>query len=593
MAVRLVCQACGKRLKLPDGIDRTRSAKCPKCLAPVDLTTAMEASAYLPTVAVPAAAAGKPPPPTKPPPLPAPSPPLPVPMPVPATTLAKAEEALSLDDDDSTAPPAEPEPPFRVPVCVLADSLRQVGGACFAVLVPHGVFLEHEPMKPFLYVPVGCPAEAPAPGELTVTLPDRRTVTFRFATRYARPLARDTIAFLAGKRPVPVARDYRRKWWMLWAALIFVLLGVTAFLAGRQNAIEEAKPEVPPPGANTPGSPNPPPVVPPSTPSEPQLSHLERAKKNGSSALEDGPADVTALALAPDGNSLGIGYADGSTRIWPLDQRAFDDFLPGPKADGPVSRVQFDSKNQFVFAHGPMSVVAAPRNGPSMTTAKLPGFPVAIAPEPDGERIRIAAVRNNLQLRLVATTFLQNPPKGKEKGYAVPGKTDEITPAGLKDPAKPPATTFFAWTPGDKLLAGQPDGSILVWSNALKSEAASRDHKAAVKAWASCPATGSFATGDEQGAVGIWSAKGGNPTVTPAVLSAPITGLSFNATGSRLILSDGSGWLVIWDVATAKAVHRVKRPVAIKAMAAGPTDDVILIAAGKTVEVWWLPELVK
>ena len=53
MAVRLVCRACGKRLKLPDGAERKRSAKCPKCLAPVDMTAALEASAYLPTVIVP------------------------------------------------------------------------------------------------------------------------------------------------------------------------------------------------------------------------------------------------------------------------------------------------------------------------------------------------------------------------------------------------------------------------------------------------------------------------------------------------------------------------------------------------------------
>ena len=134
---------------------------------------------------------------------------------------------------------------------------------------------------------------------------------------------------------------------------------------------------------------------------------------------------------------------------------------------------------------------------------------------------------------------------------------------------------------------------IAIWSPTMKPEAASRDHnKAAVKAWAACLATGDFATGDEQGSVGIWPAKGGKPVVTP-VLSAPITGLSFNATGSRVAVTDSSGWLVIWDVAAAKAVHRVKRPAAIRAMTYGPTDDVILLAAGKTVEVWWLPELVK
>ena len=285
-----------------------------------------------------------------------------------------AEESLSLDDDDSVDEHTEPEPPFRVPVRVLADSLRQIVGPCHAVLVPHGMFLELEPMQPFLYVPVGCPAEAPATGELTVTLPDGRAVTLRFDTRYPRPLARATIAFLAGTRPVPVAADYRRKWWMLWVALIFALglaslplvlsqttsldwefglqvgagfagagpllnaavalfsrrpvfvqllmmavactlvtgayfLVATAYLAGRQKGVEEAKPDPAPPPVQVAPKPAPPPdPKPPVDPTAPRPpSHLDRAKKSGSSALEDGPADVTALELAPDNNTLAIG----------------------------------------------------------------------------------------------------------------------------------------------------------------------------------------------------------------------------------------------------------------------------------------------
>lgn len=659
MAVRLVCRACGKRLKLPDGAERNRAAKCPKCRAPVDLTAAREASAYRPTVA------------RRPPPLLGEDDPLPYPPPLPSSSpssaaaptgglrppLVEVGEVLSLDDD----------PPFRVPVRVLADSLRQVVGPCFAVFVPHGVFLEHEPLKPFLYVPAGCPAEAPAAGELTATLPDGRAVTLRFEARGARPLARDAVAFLAGARPVPVAADYRRKWWMLWPALIFALglaggplvlsqtanlglefglkvgagfallglvanaavvllsrwpvpgqlavmagvcvpvtgvflFGATAFLAGRQQAAEEAKPDPP-----TVTAPNPPvvPVVPVAVPPDPPPtrppSHLDRAKKNGSSALDDGPADVTALALAPDGIALAIGHADGGTRIWPLDQPTFDPFLLGPKADGPVARVHFDAKSRFVFAHGPTGVVAAPKNGPPAVTARLPGAPVAVAPEPVGDRIRFAAVRGNtLQHRVIAEAFVLKPPvpkaKDKDKLYAFPGKGDEVIPINnAADPQRPgggAAPTFLAWGTGGRLFAGQADGAIAIWSPTMKAEAASRDHKAPVKAWATCPATGDFATGDEQGSVGIWSAKGGKPAVT-TVLSAPITGLSFNATGSRVAVTDKSGWLVIWDVAAAKAVHRVKRPTAIRAMAYGPTDDVILLAAGKTVEVWWLPELVK
>jgi WD40 repeat protein len=113
-----------------------------------------------------------------------------------------------------------------------------------------------------------------------------------------------------------------------------------------------------------------------------------------------------------------------------------------------------------------------------------------------------------------------------------------------------------------------------------------------VKAWATSIATSDFATGDDTGHLAIWPAKGGKPALT-SVLSTPINGLSFNPTGTRLAITDSTGWLVIWDVATAKAIHRIKRPAGVKAMAYGPNDDVILLAAGKTVEVWWLPELLK
>ena len=113
-----------------------------------------------------------------------------------------------------------------------------------------------------------------------------------------------------------------------------------------------------------------------------------------------------------------------------------------------------------------------------------------------------------------------------------------------------------------------------------------------MKAWAECVATGDFATGDEAGNVGIW-APGGKPSVPEKVLATAVTGLSFNPSGTRLAVTDTTGWLVIWDPAAAKALHRRKLPTAVKAMAFGPGEDVIALAAGRTVEVWWIPELIK
>jgi WD40 repeat protein len=75
--------------------------------------------------------------------------------------------------------------------------------------------------------------------------------------------------------------------------------------------------------------------------------------------------------------------------------------------------------------------------------------------------------------------------------------------------------------------------------------------------------------------------------------AAPITGLSFDPAGSRLAVADDTGRLVIWDVVAGKAVHRVQRPAPVKALAYGPGDNMLVLAAGRTAEVWWLPELLK
>lgn len=42
------------------------------------------------------------------------------------------------------------------------------------------------------------------------------------------------------------------------------------------------------------------------------------------SRLDDGPAVVTAMALSPRDGAMVIGYADGTTLIWQLDQSSFE-----------------------------------------------------------------------------------------------------------------------------------------------------------------------------------------------------------------------------------------------------------------------------
>jgi hypothetical protein len=678
MSFRTVCRSCGKRLKLPDGTTTARAGKCPKCGAPVDLTAALEASAYMPPVVAPLVPVPAdreddplpyaPPAPiaTAPPPKPvsivdreddplpyAPAPgPRPLPPPLPAPPVAPA---LAADDDTAPAPPVAL--PFRARARVVADSRREAVGPCAAVLLPHGLFLEHEPMKPFACAPPGCSVEEPSAGTLALTLPDGRVLAVSLTGRAGRALARDTAAFLKGEREVPQAADYRFKWWILFCAAVFAaglavgplvlahtanlsnefalatgsgfalagflangalalfsqrsvpaqvltmavacavvsgvfFFGATAYLAGRQKGTEEVAHEPPPPA--------PPPIEVPKSalpkleeprPDRPP-SHLDRARKSGASAIDDGPADVTALALAPDGNTLAIGHADGTTRLWPLDQPTFEPVQPGPKGDGPIARVQFDSKSQFVFAHTATGVSIAPRSGPIVPTARVTGTPVAVSPEVDG-RIRYVAVRGNaLQHRLLPLDFVLKPPK-LARDFAVAQARDEIQPKEGKDAAKPANLTLLAWASAAKVVGAQQTGTVTVWNLAMRPEAPASDHKAPVKAWAAC-ASGDFATGDDKGTVAFWSAKGGKPSVWPLFENTPVAVLALNATGTRLAAADGTGWLVVWDTATGKPAYpRTKRPAAVKALTFGPADDLMLVSSGRAVQVWALAELMK
>lgn len=642
-----VCPKCGQSLRIPRGKDHSHSGKCPQCSTAVDVPAASTAAASGSNLRNSAKA---PPNPTArdgrtrsvaPP----------AASPAPATSHPKPQTL----DDSSAAENQTPEIiPFRTPVRILADSHRQFAGSCFAVFVPHGLFLEQEPLKPLLYWPVGTPTEKLNRESIVVTLPDERVLVVRFDDCIAPGLAHDAQAFLRGERAAPTEAEYRRKWWLLWIAVIFALglavgpwvltptedigarfglavggglafvgllvnvavvlwnrwpvprqvltmagvavVGTGLFLYGASvywmgwnhaRAVEAtevlASPALPAP------EPSPPPVDEP--PPQPP-SHLDRAQKHGASALEDGPADVTALALAPDGNTLGVGFADGQSRLWLLDQPTFESWLLGPKGDGAITRMQFDASSSLVFAHTATGVFVAPRTGSSAVPVKIPGTAVAIAAALADDRIRLAAVRGNtLQHRVLPVSFVLHPPT-KTRDLAIPGKTDEIIPINIpRDPPKPPGPTFLGWG-GDRLYAGQPDGTITIYNLAMRPEAPARDHRAAVRAWAASP-NGDFATGDEKGTVALWSVRGGKPTLWPVFDGVAVTGLSFNRTGSQLAITDSTGWLAIWDISAGRLRHRVKRPTPIRAVTFGPSDDLLLLAARRTVEVWSLPELVK
>ena len=55
------------------------------------------------------------------------------------------------------------------------------------------------------------------------------------------------------------------------------------------------------------------------------------AYNSGVHRFEDGPDDVTALAVTNDGSALVVGYKNGTTRVWSFDQPAIDPARVGNK----------------------------------------------------------------------------------------------------------------------------------------------------------------------------------------------------------------------------------------------------------------------
>ena len=540
----LRCPGCRRRVRVPAGTDPGR-ARCSKCRT--RLRPAADDAYH--TFAAAAAA---------------PDPP--------------AEEPLSLDECEpiTTAGAATVElpPPFKVPA--FAGEPHPLRGPITAVFTPFGLFAEREPDRPLLFAPVGTAAAATG-RSLRLPLPGAPVVLVLPTAR----LAADAAAFLAGTRPAPA----RAPGWVMPTALMFLLLFVGAAVVGGAALYLALRP---PPAPVEPLPPEPPPEEPP--PLRPPLppepidppTHYDVMMREGTARLPDGPAEVTALGVAPDGSETLVGYADGSTWAWRLDQPTFEPPRVGPRGVGPVRRVTFAPAGDFVYLGGDTGLSVANFRAPRVTL-HLPGAHAAALPEPGRERF--AAVRaDRLVVRAVPTALAKEPPPARVKAGVVTATPKDETPAvGIRADVPAPGLTFAAWHPTGKLLTGAPDGTVTTFPPTPK---AARLHRAPVRAWAVGPTWPDFATGDDAGVVGVWPAGGAAPYPL-RVGSAAVRQLAFGPCGGELAAADAAGVITVWNLPAREKVFEAKRP-APPAIAYAPRADVLLVSDGKGVELWWL-----
>jgi hypothetical protein len=515
----------------------------------------------------------------------------------PKPAIAKPpEQPLSLDDAEQI-PPVAAQPrlaqqpvPFRFAATVVADSSNQLHGDFAVVLMPHGLYVESVPNKPFLFAPIRTPAAPGDAGEVSLTLPDR-VLVLRFAgVGDPEALAADTVSFLAGARPVPVPDDYRdlpRRSAAFPVALAVVVSVAAAFgllfaftdvfseKPAQTERVEEKPPEKPAAVPETIQTP-----VPVERPVRPK-THIDIAEQEGTTRLDDGPADVTAIAMSPVDNVAVVGHANGTTRVWALDRPAFEGPHDGPRADGPVKRIQFSADGATVYLTCNGGFTAGSRDAPPKTPVKLLGELVAVFPEAGAERF--AALRGaRISQRLIPAAIVKDPSVSLPvKGFVLPVSRLEVPPSGSRPELNPPVPkpTFLAWHPTGKLLAGTPSGEIVTWGTGMASSSATKAHTAAVTAWADAGGTWDFATADASGTIGVWANKSMTPTTFKT--GAAVTGLAMSYFGTHMAVVSADG-AEVWTT-TGERVARV--PGSVKAVAFGPTDDLLLIADGKGVRL--------
>src|SRR5262249_2057788 len=153
---------------------------------------------------------------------------------------------------------------------------------------------------------------------------------------------------------------------------------------GRKHEAEQAKPEPPPP--------EPPPPKPPDPPPDPRRglpTAIDLAYRDGFFRFEAGPDDVTAIGVTPDGAAMLVGHKNGAPRVWRFDNITEDAFGPGPKGDGPVTRIRFDATGTLAYLTCDGGTVAAYWNDPPEVPLKIPGELFAAHTFPSGERYAV------------------------------------------------------------------------------------------------------------------------------------------------------------------------------------------------------------
>ena len=292
-----------------------------------------------------------------------------------------------------------------------------------------------------------------------------------------------------------------------------------------------------------------------SPPVEPlELACLAASLDESSHVFMNAGGEVTAVALAPNGRTLGCADRAGAVWLHELDRSGV-----------PASRPPRSGRHGLVAAHDD-SIGTAARSAPHARWATHDGRVWRIAFSSDGRLLASAGADGRVVVR-----------------HVVAG--DVVTTLTAHD--GPVYGVAFA-PDGTCLATAGRDGVTRLWdTTSWQARLEIRGHEGTVYAVAFSPDGLLMATAGTDGTARVWHASGGAEAAHLEGHAGRVFDAAFSAGGDALATAGEDGTLRLWDVGTREEVRRLRHPSRVNAVAfVGDGLDVVTATGDGVLRAW-------
>lgn len=251
---------------------------------------------------------------------------------------------------------------------------------------------------------------------------------------------------------------------------------------------------------------------------------------------KDSKSAVSSAALSPDGQTLALGYSDGTVILWRIqtpDQPFLGHRLSGFGDNSLIRKSAFSQTGQYLALSSDPGAIAlweiADEEGKQRATIPVDkAIPRSMALSSDGQLLAWLESNNEIKLWDV-----QN---NREANAIAPNTLDAVIHS-------------LAFDADNQLLLGQRNGRVSRWNwqdgnlrhvNLQAFEGSILNLALSAK--------GTLAITDSGGFASLWRVENGEPILSPLPINGYITSLAFNASGDKLALGTRSGTIILWDV---------------------------------------------